>query len=219
MRNSAAVSHDVQNPQLDPGGLREHQGVRRVLAGVDDRPCSGNLSHGAVELGDPPEVLRVPSLVGRGEAGVEHQGHVAVAIDAEPQGDRLVGVDAVPAPEGHLAHVLPERAGVERFATSAELVVAQPPVPQVDGLTHTQDSGKLSQRPLEKGGSTTTLSADVDDPQWFCGGGAGRRRLYPSDQLADANNALGRGRLTDRLASRVGQRGIHLGIEIGGLTY
>ena len=65
------------------------------------------------------------------------------------QVDRLLGVEATPAAECSITDVTPESARVKRPHT-AELVVAESALPQVNGFPDTHDAGSSTERPLDQ---------------------------------------------------------------------
>ena len=125
--------------------------MRRVLARVDDDLAAADGKHACVE---PLQNARVPHE-GRTPAAERRGGQrqLAVAIHRPRRRQRVVRVEPVPAAKRVLPDRPPERAVMKRRAAAAEIVVAQPALPEMAHLAHRHHPRLLGQQHVEHGAS------------------------------------------------------------------
>src|SRR6185312_9333143 len=136
---------------------------RRVLAHLDDHPRARHRPDRLVQPREHRHVL------------VEHPPHCPPGARSEMQRQRLrqvrapveLGqygrVDSLPATEGALAHLTPQRARRERNAAAAVHAMHESPFPQVTRLSCAERPWVLAEHTAQERAATARIAADVQD--------------------------------------------------------
>jgi hypothetical protein len=157
----ARIPDQVQHPQVDAGRLAQAERERGVLARVQHQVTPAHPGDCGVHARVVGRVLGQQLTRFRAEVPPGQGGNEPVPVHPGPQGGDPADVDLVPAAEGRLTDLLPERALAERLATPAPLILADAPLPQVHKLTHRASPGDLPEQPLDQRAAAPPQTADV----------------------------------------------------------